>query len=117
MFALVFVTHTPMRNKIIMAVSFKIFLKHQQQRCEELSKSFRCDNYFVLVAMVAEYRSCSKWPKRTGYLVTCVVVASFTFQLEGFHVYVYTHVCALRIFERIVVDRTSLQWNQRNFGK
>lgn len=36
-------------------------------------------------------------------------------QLEGFHVYVNTHVCALRIFQRIVVDGT--QWNQRNFGK
>ena len=60
MLALVFVTHTPMSNKIIMAVSFKIVLKHQQQRCEELSKSFRRDNYFVLVAMVAEYRSCEQ---------------------------------------------------------
>ena len=57
MLALVFVTHTPMRNKIIMAVSLKIFLKHQQQISEDFSKSFRRDNYFVLVAMVAEYRS------------------------------------------------------------
>ena len=48
-------------KKIVMAFSLQVFLKHQEQRWEDFSKSVRRDNYFVLVAMVAEYRgSCEQ---------------------------------------------------------
>ena len=63
MLALVFVTHTPMRNKIIMAVSLKIFLKHQQQD----EKNFRSRFDAIIILCL------SPWLQNTAHVSSACI--------------------------------------------